>query len=261
MHLIESLRMPSHTIATLFSSGVLLLGLPCYLLAQAPQESLSFDVASIRPTQSRQASIDRSGNRLTVAGYTPRMLIQWAYDLRDDQLVGQSKALDATRFDVVAQTAEQPPRGGLQRMMQSLLKERFGLVTHPEQRNLTFFAMTVDDKGLKVTPSQPEPGPSKNEFSMPSQGNLRGAKVTTAMLANVLSNQTGRIVRDLTGVQGSFDFAITFAPDALAGTAAANGAPSIFTAIREQLGLKLESRKGPVDVLVVDQVQGQPSDN
>jgi uncharacterized protein (TIGR03435 family) len=79
-----------------------------------------------------EASIKRSGTRLIITGYTPRMLIQWAYDVRGGRLIGQSKWLDSARYDIVAQAPEQPRSGELQRMMQALLKERFGLVIHHE---------------------------------------------------------------------------------------------------------------------------------
>lgn len=234
------------------------------LLGQNIEQQAAFDVATVKPANPKveEASIRRSGTRLTVSGYTPRMLIQWAWDVRGDRLIGQSRWLDSARYDIVAQAPEQPRSGELQRMMQSLLKERFGLVLHHEQRNLSFFALVVDDSGLKVQLSDPEPGPATNTFTMSEPGHLRGTKVTAAMLANVLSNQTGRSVQDFTGLKGVFDFTLEWALDEAASTgAAADVLPSIFTAVREKLGLKLEPRKGPVDVIVLDRLASSPQAN
>src|SRR5580704_16752369 len=114
-------------------SALLALGLSwMVLLGQATEQPAAFEVASIKPAnpQVDEASIRRSGTRLTIRGYTPRMLILWAYDVRDDRLIGQSKWLESARYDIVAQAPEQPRAGELQRMMQSLLKQRFGLVIH-----------------------------------------------------------------------------------------------------------------------------------
>jgi uncharacterized protein (TIGR03435 family) len=240
----------------------LALCLPWILLSQNADQQAAFEVASIKPAdpQAGEASIKRSATRLTVLGYTPRMLIQWAYDVRDDRLIGQSKWLDSARYDIVALAPEQPRPGELQQMMQSLLKERFGLVIHHEQRNLPFFALVVDNGGPKVRVSEAEPGPAKNSFSMAEPGRLRGTEVTAAMLANVLSNQTGRSVQDFTGLKGIFDFRLEWSPDE-SSTDNADALPSIFTAVREQLGLKLEPRRGPVDVIVLDQLASSPHGN
>jgi uncharacterized protein (TIGR03435 family) len=243
--------------------AALALWLPWILFGQNAERQPAFDVASVKPAnpQAGDASFKRSGTRLTITGYTPRMLIEWAYDIRNDRLIGQSKWLDSTRYDIVAQAPEQPRFGELQMMMQSLLKERFGLVVHHEQRNLPYFALLVDNGGPKVRLSDSEPGPAQNTFSMSEPGHLRGTKVTAAMLANVLSNQTGRSVQDFTVLTGIFDFTLAWALDDPASTDAADVLPSIFTAVREKLGLRLEPRKGPADVIVLDQLASSPQAN
>jgi uncharacterized protein (TIGR03435 family) len=227
------------------------------------EHQAAFDVASIKlaDPHAGDASIKRSGTRLTITGYTPRMLIKWAYDVRDDRLLGQSKWLDSAQYDILAEAPEQPRFGELQRMMLSLLKERFGIVIHHEERNLPFFALVIDKGGPKVRVAEADPGPARNTFSMSESGHLRGTKVTAAMLANVLSNQTGRSVQDFTELKGIFDFILAWSPDDSASTDNADALPSIFTAVREQLGLKLEPRRGPVDVIVVDQLASSPQAN
>jgi uncharacterized protein (TIGR03435 family) len=105
---------------------------------------------------------------------------------------------------------------------------------------------------------------------MTDRGRLTGSQVSAAMLANVLSNQLGRPVQDETGLKGVFDFKLEWEPDADASSANVDGTsestvaragPSIFTAIREQLGLRLEPRKGPVEVIVIDHIESTPTEN
>src|SRR5262249_45485156 len=145
--------------------------------------------------------------------------IRWAWDVRDDRLVDRSKGLESASYDVVAQAPEVPERpqpgrpGQLQLMMQSLLQERFGLALHHEQRTLPYLALVVDTGGAKLQVSETEREIGPNPFSMSGQGQLRGTKVTPAMLANVLSNQVGRTVEDATGLRGVFDFTLTWAPE------------------------------------------------
>jgi len=100
----------------------------------------------------------------------------------------------------------------------------------------------------------------QHPFSVPSRGRLTGKTVSTQMLANVLSEQLGRSVHDHTGLHGYFDFTLQWTPD---NETAADGqaGPSIFTAVREQLGLRLESSKGPVEVIVIDHIDRTPAQN
>jgi len=233
------------------------------MFAQSAPKTPAFDIASIKPADAAAGnpSINRTGTRLTIAGYSPRMLIAWAYDVRDDRLIGESKWLDAARYDIVAKAPELPALGQLQLMMQSLLAERFGLVIHHETRNLSFYALTVDNGGPKIQLTDPGSAPGQNNFRMSKPNHLAGTNVTAAMLANVLSNQTGRSVQDFTGLKGVFDFTLAWAPDTDPQAPDTTSLPSIFTAVREQLGLKLEPRRGPVDVVVVDRIAGEPTGN
>jgi uncharacterized protein (TIGR03435 family) len=182
------------------------------------------------------------------------MLILWAFDIREDRLIAASKLLDSERYDVVVQAPAEPQKGELQLMTQSLLADRFGLVFHREQRTQSFLALILDGAGTKLKVSVPPSGPANNTFGMTQPGQLRGTNVSMAMLANVLSSQTGRSVQDFTGLAGIFDFDLRWAPDETRQDDSAPALPSLSTALREQLGLKLETRKGPVDVIVVDRI-------
>jgi uncharacterized protein (TIGR03435 family) len=232
----------------------------------AGQARLAFGVASIRASSqaSPPLSISSSPGRLTTSNTSLRMLITWAYDLGDDRLVGAPEWLDSQRFDISATVPakapdETPVSEPLKVMMQSLLAERFGLVSHHETRVLPIYSLAVDTNGPRLQLRDAANDLGRNTFSMPGSGRLVGTKVTTGMLAKVLSEQLRRSVEDATGLTGIFDFTLEWAPETDA--ANASGRPSIFTAVREQLGLRLEPRTGPVTVLVIDGIERMPTAN
>ena len=104
----------------------------------------------------------------------------------------------------------------------------------------------------------------QNPFSMTASGHLSGAKVSAEMLAKVLTDQIGRFVEDRTEVKGVFDFTLDWAPDTNIppdSSAELRNGPSIFTAMKEQLGFRLDARKGQVEVVVIDRVRNMPSEN
>lgn len=240
--------------------------------AQAPPATLAFEVASIKQADpDHSMSISRSGNRITFSNYSLEMLIQWAYNIRSDRLLGKPKGLDSVRYDIVAAAAEETLAPGmLNRMMQSLLAERFKLAVHRETKELPYYAMVVDRNGPKVHVEQQMGPAGQNPFHMTASGHLTGAKVSTDMLAKVLSDQLGRFVEDRTELRGVFDFTLDWAPDTNAPfgldgpatpSAELRNGSSIFTAIKEQLGFRLDARKGQVEVVVIDGVENIPTAN
>jgi uncharacterized protein (TIGR03435 family) len=227
-------------------------------------QSPAFEVASIKPSDpSRPIAINRSGYHLSTTSTSLLFLITWAYDIQSDHVYGQPKWLDSVRYDVVANASEdtrrapaRPLRNGptvLQQMMQSLLAERFKLAVHREVKELPVYVLTVAKNGAKFQLAEEPEKFGLNPFNMPGRGRLAGTQVTAAMLAKVLSGQLGRTVQDQTGLKGVFDFKLEWEPDP--GSPNAGSAPSLFTALEEQLGLKLESERGAVDVLVIDHVE------
>jgi uncharacterized protein (TIGR03435 family) len=232
-------------------------------VAAAFAQSPSFELASIKPSDPAAAiSIRRSGHRIATTSTSLEFLITWAYDIRNDRLAGKPGWLDSVRYDVVASAGEDdrpsPPRRPgqpteLQQMMQTLLGERFKLVIHRETRELQVYALVMAKGGARVHLTEAPDVMGQSPFNMPGAGRLTGTQVSAAMLANVLSGQLNRTVQDQTGLQGVFDFKLEWEPDPLAG--------NLFTAIQEQLGLKLEARKGPVEVVVIDHIERVPSAN
>jgi uncharacterized protein (TIGR03435 family) len=148
--------------------------------------------------------------------------------------------------------------------MRALLADRFKLAIHMETRDLTHYEMAVDKGGAKVH-AEPLAGPAgQNPFSMTARGYLTGTKVSADMLAKVLTDQSGRFVEDHTGLNGVFDFTLDWTPDSDTPSdepEPSRNAPSLFTAVREQLGFRLDARKGPVEVVVIDHVENTPTEN
>ena len=202
--------------------------------------------------------------------------------------------IDKQRFDIEARAEGNPGNEQVRLMLQSLLEDRFALALHHETRQLPIYALVALKRGKtgpQLVPhsgdakcndpiadgplSQPKPGEPMpaycGGFFMNAQpGDLRvtGNKVTMEMLVSFLSQSVDRTVVNRTGLSGAFDFTLEFAPElgpgSEPGSAASpldrSAAPSLFTALQEQLGLKLESARGPVDVVVIDNIQ-EPSPN
>jgi uncharacterized protein (TIGR03435 family) len=270
----------------------------------------TFEAATVKQNKSGPGPMGiqfQPGGRLRVINAPLKVLIGAAYGtpqpLPDYQISGGPKWIDSDRFDVLAK-AEGDPKPGpngpppeMFLMLRSLLLERFQLSVHHETREMPIFALLLarsDGKlGPQIHPAAtdcaalmaamrerggPPPPPAPGE-RLPCgtrmfPGNISAGAMTMAQVASGLARLTfvNRVVVDRTGLQGGFDFDLTYTPDQMPqgrgdpppGAPALppidpNG-PSIFTALQEQLGLKLESTKAPVDVLVIDRVEHPTED-
>jgi uncharacterized protein (TIGR03435 family) len=151
-------------------------------------------------------------------------------------------------------------------MTQNLLADRLKLALHREQRQLPFLALVVAKNGPKLPPAK-----ANAEVPIQLPGHLSHPYMPMQILATALSRFERQTVIDMTGLTGAFSVDLQWTPDALRSRANQDGAalgqaadlngPSLYTALQEQLGLRLESRKGPVDVLVVDYAEKVPADN
>ena len=194
------------------------------------------------------------GGRLVASNAPLTFLVSWAFGVDDSRLVGMPAGAGSARFDVVAKTSSENLRPGeLQMMMRSLLVERFGLVSHPEKRSLISYVLVTDRDAITVALTTPPEAPDTNPFSMNAAGVLTGRRVTIDMLAKALSSQLGAPVENGTRINGSFSFTLQWQPDGIP-LGDTPTRPSLFTAIREQLGLRLDVRRLPVDVVVVDRL-------
>ena len=239
---------PACGVARAVAIGAILLGVN---LSRA-QSSTMFEVATIKASGEDSApfGINRTPGQFAASNSPLAFLIKWAYDLDDGRLIGSTRALESARFDILAKipNRELAP-GELRLMMQALLAERFTLRIHKETRELSSYTLVTDGGGAKLHFVEAEGGFGQNPFQMTDRGRIVGTKVTTDMLAKVLAAQVGRPVEDLTGIKRPFDFTLEWTPDgdstpgAQQGLADGRNRPSILTAIREQLGLRMESRK------------------
>jgi uncharacterized protein (TIGR03435 family) len=223
---------------------------PAFGQAATPPE---FDVASIKPADpTKPVAIRRSGNHFVTVNTSLEFLITWAYDINSDLVYGKPKGLNSARYDILANAPEETD---LRERMQALLAERFHLAVHRETRELPVYALVVAKGGPKVQLREHTGDFGQNPFRFAGKGRMTGTEVSAEMLAKVLADQLGRTVKDATGLKGVFDFRLEWSPDQNT-----EGA-SLFTAVQEQLGLKLEARKGPVEVLVIDRVESAPTEN
>jgi bla regulator protein blaR1 len=239
--------------------------------AQQLAGPLEFDVASVKPSNPNSANgsvVSAPGGRLHVVNATVKDLIETAYDVRSFQIEGGPRWADASKYDVDAtpgtppQGATVPPTGwtNVRFEVQALLKDRFQLQLHRETRTAPIYSLVIAKGGIKLSVTH---SPQKGINA--GQGTMFGEAASMTQLAYKLSRLLQRPVVNNTGLDGNYDFKLEWTPDlgpvAPYGQPADNsGGPSIFSALQEQLGLRLEATKGPVDVLVIDHVD-KPSEN
>lgn len=208
---------------------------------------------------------------VTLKNTTLSECIQYAYRIAADaQIAGPDwiKSRDV-RFDIVGKAPPDTPQDQLRVMTQNLLADRLKLVIHHEQRQLPFLALLVAKNGPKLPPAKRD---AEVQTQLP--GRIFHPYMPMQILATALSRFERQTVIDMTGLTGAFFIDLQWTPEALHNRANQDGAPplingqpvdlsgpSLYTALQEQLGLRLESRKGPVDVIVVDYAEKVPADN
>jgi uncharacterized protein (TIGR03435 family) len=249
----------------------------------------SFEVATIKASQPGATGIRALGpkgaDRFLAMNVTVKDLIEFAYTIDDDrQVVGLSGWMISKRYDIdakvgdaeVAAMSKLPLSYNPYRFMQqALLADRFKLKVHSETRELPIYALVVAKGGPKLKASEMNPAhpakPLKPGFLRQGPGRAAAAGATTGMLAEVLEKQgevgntpdgRGRMVVDKTNLSGLYDWTLHWTPwQELAGEESPDpNGPSLFSALQEQLGLKLESTKGQVQVVAIDHVE-PPSEN
>ncbi|MES1258013.1 MAG: TIGR03435 family protein [Acidobacteriota bacterium] len=234
-----------------------------------PWEPEEFDVASVKA--SRFTRIGGEGGRREKIEYSPQSLmmrnvslsssLQWAYGLREFQIVGPEWRF-SENYDIAAKVAEPVPPDRMRRMLQRLLAERFRIASHREIREMPLYALTVRKNGPRLRESSGE-----GEAVMTiGEGSFIFKHTSMQDFADDLSSLRmleGRPVFDKTEIHGRFDFQLRFADttnEMRRGVAEDDG-PSVFELLQRQLGLNLEAGKGPVEVLVIDHAERVPAAN
>jgi len=247
------------------------------VLAQAPP--LSFEAASVKPNKSADTNSRMSAGRngaVTVTNGTVKSVIRAAYGVDASQVIGGPAWIDADRFDINAKAEGEISEPRLKEMLKALLADRFNLVVHQETRELPVYALVlaradgkfgpqlnrsdVDCAALARAGGPPPTGPATaasqgrpiGPCSMRIGGGTMAVRSNSmADVARALIGAVDRIVVDRTGLNGGFDLDLLWTPNP---TPEVSG-PSIFTALQEQLGLKLEAAHAPVEVVVIDRIE------
>jgi uncharacterized protein (TIGR03435 family) len=259
----------------------------------AAQTAPQFEVASIKPAApDERGSFIRylAGGKLNITNFTLKQMIMNAWGVQPFQIVGGPPWLESSRFDINAKPEKPPAEGQIPLMLQKLLQDRFQLVIRHETREMPIYAIVLARKDGKLGPMLIEskdgacvkydddhPPPRSEPGKPPVMGcgsfmmgrnQVRGIASEVKSL-ELLSRMLGRTVIDKTGLKGTYDIHVEWTPDenpagqSPAGadrSAVPEGGPSIFTALQEQLGLKLESQKGPVELLMIEKAE-KPTEN
>jgi uncharacterized protein (TIGR03435 family) len=233
--------------------------------ALARAQSASFEVASIKPFQGLPLNVymNTSGSRVTISGYGLPGLLMTAYQVEPWQIAGGPVWMETDRFNIIANAPGEgiPTEDQMREMLQTLLADRFQVKVHREKKESPVYALVVGKSGHKLKQSAGE------GFSYTVGGRARTlemtfSKATMEQLALQLSSSggMGRVVLDKTALTGTYDFKLNWIPGDDTALTPDSDAASIFTAIQEQLGLRLEPQKAPVEILVIDHAE-KPSAN
>jgi uncharacterized protein (TIGR03435 family) len=252
---------------------------PANATNSAPTSELRFDVASVRQnlTPEPRWRMGFTANGVSAKDVTLLYAMEEAYGLYDEQLwSGIPPWIKEKRFDIEAKyDVDKYPQITLEQrkaMLQKLLAERFGLVVHHEQREFPLYELTIAKGGSKFEETKPEDLQVSSTYG-PMCHHLRSKMGVTEMkgcsmaqLAQTLTGWTrdelGRTIVDHTGLTGRYSFLLNWTPDSASPSNSldAEGGPSIFTAVKEQLGLLLHPEKGPLDTIVIDHLE-MPTEN
>jgi len=247
--------------------NIVLFGALSVVFAQAQTSPQAFEVSSVKRNLSGGSAAIAGmvrGDRFTSTNITLTQLLRTAFGIQEFQIAGKPGWSDDDRFDIEAKADHDLKSTDWPPMLQTLLAERFKLAFHREQRETSAYALVIAKNGPKLTRvegftcDRPEPDGCSNMAGTPIS--IAGEKVTMNQLASRLSRSIGRQVTNKTGLDGRFNLKLEWPQEERLAEPGASASPGIFTALQEQLGLKLESTKEPVEVIVIDRVE-RPGEN
>lgn len=221
-----------------------------------------WDVVTVKPSlpSDQGDSIHTDGRRVVITRYSVMGMLLFGYGVQKSQVEGVPEWAKSDRFDIdgLATVEGKPDVKQLRRMMQKVLNERFGMKLHREQREMPVYAMTLAKSGPRLTSNTTYPVGLVDQRNTATSGQQTLVYKNTSMpeLAQTLMFNVDRPVVDKTGLTGRYDIELKWTVDESKAPTDGTAAPSLFTAIQEQLGLKLEPVKAPAEVLVVDSVEG-----
>jgi uncharacterized protein (TIGR03435 family) len=242
-------------------------GAGAFVLAQAPQvPPPAFEAVSIKPNVSGSGNVSVTTTRGQLMGTNipVRMLVRMAHGVQDFQVVDLPDWAENSRYDVTARGANEPGEPFRARLRQMLV-DRFGAQITRGARELPIYALVVNRPGtlgpsLKTTSIEDCTPQGSGCGTSINNRVVRATAVEMASLAVTLASFVGRTVIDRTGLSGRYDAQLSWTSDPRGGAAPGDDGPSIFTAVQEQLGLKLDAQRGPVDVVIVSRLERPTED-
>ncbi len=232
-----------------------------------PNGPRTFEVASVKRASPPASGGVRSSmrldpGRLTCTNVTLKKLMVESYGVKDYQVSGPDW-LNTEIYDIAATLPPGTTGDEVLLMVQTLLADRFKLAFHRDSKELPVYALVVGKGGSKLQEVEFGRGSTSG-----SPGHLTATRIAMRNLTEFLSRQTGLPVLDMTGLKGFYSFTLNYTPEAAPSAPSPETpipesavGPSLFTAVQEQLGLKLEARKAPVEILVVDHAEKVPTEN
>jgi len=236
-----------------------LLAVATLIAAQTPRSS-SFDAASIKVNNSGERRTSMRflpGGRIEATNRTLTLLIQTAFEVQPFQIVAGPSWIDTDRFDVTATANADVTSSQARSMIKALLADRFKLQWHTERREAPVYVMRIARPDGRPGDGLTKAAADAKSGFRESDGTLTTERTTMSALAKELTGYAGRPIVDETGLAGEWALTVNWTPDVGGGDASL---PSIFTAMREQLGLKLEPTRGLMDVLVIDRADKPSAD-
>ncbi len=234
----------------------------CAALGQAP---LKFEVALVKRATSGAnpgdipRNMDTSPGHFAMFNVPLRHALEWAYNLKDFEVSGPDWIKTEERYDIVAKAAAPVTDQQIRLMLQALLIERFQMKTHTEKKETSVYVLLPGKGAPRVKPASGSDAPSIS-------GGTAGTSFHNQPISRftfMLTRRMGRPVLDLTGLEGAQDFTVDLSGLGFNGNPppAESTGPSVFTAVQNDLGLKLEARKQPIDILIIDTVNKIPTEN
>lgn len=248
-------------------------------LAQPPR--LEFEAATVKPAAPIGSYVPRGGpgtadpTHVNYRSLSMKNFLMAAYDLPIGRIMGPAW-IDSERYDVTASLAPGTTKEQLAIMLQNLVADRFGMAVHRETRDMALFEISVEKSGKLgpgLTPhveggpaigmkGMPPPAPGALLVNMgPGRREVFARKQPMSNLVTLLAAEFGRPVIDKTGLAGDYDYVLEYVPEGTGPAPAASDVPSLQSAVRDQLGLRLEAARGPLEVLVVDRGNQTPTEN
>jgi uncharacterized protein (TIGR03435 family) len=249
---------------------------------QAQAAKLAFEVASVKASAPFTGGRVKLGmsldpGRVTISGLPLKAVLAQAYEVKEQQLVAPDW-MESSRFDIVAKLPEGTTKDQIPEMLQALLADRFKMTVHKESRLMPIYALVVGKAGAKLKNSDTD---GNFNMMMTPKGRQMTGKASLDRFAELLSKTLDRPVVNLTELKGTYDIDLTWTPDEtdtlnakmIARTGGAMGgpgeprssdgsdAPTLFVALQETMGLKLEARKAPGEMIVVDHAEKIPIEN